>query len=130
LVDEAAVLFAELLHPESEPVLLHGDFHPGNILRAAREPWLAIDPKGVTGDPLYDVATFVCSVPEAESGTDLQRLLSRRASQAAELLSCDLREVTAWAIAHSVLSAWWSYEDHGCGWETGIARASALRSAR
>jgi streptomycin 6-kinase len=128
LVDEAAGLFADLLDAGSDPVLLHGDMHPGNILRSEREPWLVIDPKGVVGDRLYDVATFVCSVPEEEADTGLQRLLLRRASHAAELLGCDRREILAWSFAQSVLSGWWSYEDHGRGWETSFARAAALRS--
>jgi streptomycin 6-kinase len=130
LVDQAAGLFADLLAAGSDPALLHGDMHPGNILRSEREPWLAIDPKGVTGDPLYDVATFVCSVPEVEYEAELQRLLLRRASQAAEMLDYDRHKVVAWAIAHSVLSGWWSYEDHGCGWEIAFARAAAMRSMR
>ena len=31
--------------------MLHGDLHHDNVLRARREPWLAIDPHGVVGDP-------------------------------------------------------------------------------
>lgn len=38
----------------SEPVLLTTDLHAGNVLRAEREPWLAIDPKPFVGDPAYD----------------------------------------------------------------------------
>ena len=33
-------------------------------------------------------------------------------------------EVLAWAEAHAVLSAWWSYEDHGAGWEPALALAA------
>ena len=40
-------------------VLLHGDFHPGNVLAAAREPWLAIDCKPLVGDPAYDLAQWL-----------------------------------------------------------------------
>ena len=36
------------------PVLLHGDLNPTNVLAAEREPWLAIDPKPMVGDPAYD----------------------------------------------------------------------------
>jgi streptomycin 6-kinase len=35
-------------------VLLCTDLHAANILRAEREPWLAIDPKPYVGDPTYD----------------------------------------------------------------------------
>jgi hypothetical protein len=44
---------AELL-PCSERVLLHGDLHAGNILRAGGR-WSAIDPQPAVGDRVYDV---------------------------------------------------------------------------
>lgn len=39
--------------------LIHGDLHFSNVLRADREPWLAIDPKGIAGTPCFDAATVV-----------------------------------------------------------------------
>ncbi len=45
LIELAERLFAELLASQDAPVLLHGDLHHENILAAAREPWLAIDPR-------------------------------------------------------------------------------------
>jgi len=35
-------------------VLLATDLHAGNVLRAEREPWLAIDPKPFVGDRAFD----------------------------------------------------------------------------
>ncbi|MFJ8658469.1 aminoglycoside phosphotransferase family protein [Streptomyces sp. NPDC093795] len=35
--------------------LLHWDLHLGNILAGGREPWLAIDPKPLAGDPGFDL---------------------------------------------------------------------------
>ena len=64
-VDKAEGLFTEFLGSGGEPVLIHGDMHGGNILKSERAPWLAIDPKGVVGDPLFDVATYLCDLPEA-----------------------------------------------------------------
>lgn len=40
-------------------MLLDGDLHHFNILRAHRQPWLAIDPKGLVGDPAYEVGAFL-----------------------------------------------------------------------
>ena len=31
--------------------------------------------------------------------------------------------ILTWAEAHAVLSACWSYEDHGAGWEPALALA-------
>jgi streptomycin 6-kinase len=54
LVREGLRLFNDL--PLSAPahMLLATDLHAGNVLRARREPWLAIDPKPFLGDPAYD----------------------------------------------------------------------------
>lgn len=40
----------ELLSSVTDEVLLHADCHHDNILSGEREPWLAIDPKGMIGD--------------------------------------------------------------------------------
>jgi streptomycin 6-kinase len=53
LVEAAENLFQDLLASSNEPTILHGDLHHWNILSAEREPWLAIDPKGVIGEPAY-----------------------------------------------------------------------------
>jgi streptomycin 6-kinase len=39
---------------DEDQVLLATDLHAGNVLRAQREPWLAIDPKPFVGDRSYD----------------------------------------------------------------------------
>ena len=52
-------------HPEGR--LLHGDFHPANVLSATREPWSAIDCKPLLGDPAFDLAQWLgnrCEVVE------------------------------------------------------------------
>ncbi len=35
--------------------LLHWDLHYDNVLGSAREPWLAIDPKPLAGDPGFEL---------------------------------------------------------------------------
>jgi streptomycin 6-kinase len=118
-VARAEGLFHELAR-ETAARLIHGDLNPGNILRATRAPWLAIDPKGYAGDPLWDVATFLNDPPSDLSPGDLRRLQARRVAGLAEALGVARSDILAWAEAHAVLSAWWSYEDHGRGWETGV----------
>ena len=126
LVDRAAALFAELLSTASEATLIHGDMHPQNILKSERETWLAIDPKGVVGDPLYDVATFVNSVPEELPGAQRLAFVDRRVRQVAEALGLGRRRILDWAYAHAVLAGWWTYEDHGHGWEHAFGMAESL----
>src|SRR5437660_1904621 len=59
MFDRAEKLYAELCASMAEPVLLHGDLHQDNILAAEREPWLAVDPKGVIGEPVYEVGSIL-----------------------------------------------------------------------
>lgn len=126
-VARAAALFDELIDPRAAR-LIHGDLNPGNVLRATRAPWLAIDPKGYRGDPLWDVATFLNDPPPGLAAGELRRLQARRVSLLAEALGRPRQAILAWAEAHAVLSAWWSYEDHGRGYEAGLALAEMYAS--
>src|SRR5262249_51803507 len=90
LVDIAERLFTELLTSMGRPVLLHGDLHHGNILAAERQPWLALDPKGVLGEPAYEVGALLRNprpglLAESQPG----QALARRVDQLADELACD-----------------------------------------
>lgn len=127
LVEQAESLFAELLASSSPPVLLHGDLHHWNILAAERAPWLAIDPKGIAGEPAYEVGALMRNpTPQVFSWPHPEQLLERRAAILAEQLDLDRERLLAWSMAQAVLSAWWSYEDHGAGWEPVMALAQVL----
>jgi streptomycin 6-kinase len=58
-VVNAAVATFDHLADEVSDTLIHGDLHFTNVLAAEREPWLAIDPKGIAGTPCFDAATVV-----------------------------------------------------------------------
>lgn len=122
-VDRAADLFRELTVGSAIIMLIHGDANPGNVLRSERDDWLAIDPKGYAGHPLWDVATYLNDPPDGLSPAELMSLLARQVAALAEALDVPRGEILAWAEAHAVLSSWWSYEDHGAGWEPGVALA-------
>jgi streptomycin 6-kinase len=124
LVELAERLFAELLGSMAAPVLLHGDLHHENILAATRQPGLAIDPKGIVGEPAYEVGALLRN--RLDAAPDLRRLQARRLDQLAEALQLDRQRLLSWSVAQAVLSAWWSYEDHGRGWEPMIAYAEVL----
>ena len=127
LVETAEVRFAELIGTMAEPVLLHGDLHHDNILSAERQPWLALDPKGLVGEPAYEVGALLRNPkPQLLAEPEPERILARRVEQLAEELSFDRARLVGWGLAQAVLSAWWSYEDHGHGWEWGIACAELL----
>lgn len=113
ITDKAKHLLRELL-PTSSPVLLHGDLHHDNVLRATREPFLAIDPKGLVGNRIYDVtpALFNPDAPLLAKQPQLIKILERRASIFSETLGLDKKEILSWAYVQCVLSTIWSIEDH------------------
>lgn len=114
LVDRAAAIFDELVRSQDAPRLLHGDLHHDNVLLDAGRGWLAIDPKGVRGEPSYElgaalrnpwgagVAPALCASPP---------VVDRRSRIIAERLGHDRQRVLAWGFAQAVLSAVWSRED-------------------
>lgn len=124
LVDRAESLMADLLASAPPDVLLHGDLHRGNLLRAEREPWLAIDPKGVAGEPAFETAAFVRDGWDQDAAP--ARLMARHIAVLAEALALDRERVRDWAFAGAVLSAWWSIEDEGDGWEGAMRCAECL----
>jgi streptomycin 6-kinase len=91
---------------------LHGDFHPGNVVSATREPFLAIDPKGMIGPIGYDIAVFLNNFHWwQDERPDIQERLDfalRAFSDAFDLSPEDLR---LWAFAQMVLSAWWMFDE-------------------
>jgi len=54
LVCAAVAASKELARGPRKPVLLHGDFHRGNVLAGVRVGWLAIDPCPVIGDAEFE----------------------------------------------------------------------------
>jgi streptomycin 6-kinase len=123
--DAGVAIARALLESAPAPVLLHGDFHHYNVLSATRTAWLAIDPKGMTGDRGYDVGPFICN-PRRRDGPLSPPLLRRRLDILAGELEYDRARLRDWGIAHAVLSACWSAENHGRGWRAAVSAAEML----
>lgn len=92
--------------------LLHWDLHYGNVLAADREPWLAIDPEPLVGDPGFDLW------PALDSGwgddptrTDAPRLVRRRFDILTEMLDLDRHRAAAWTGARLLQNTLWDIED-------------------
>ena len=117
----------ERLHASiSSPLqLLHGDLHHDNILSAEREPWLAIDPKGVVGDPAFEPVQYLINRLPDDSA-EAVRLIEQRAHTFAAELGLDAGRIMAWTFCHCVLSAWWCIEDGVSGAERTIRIAEEL----
>jgi streptomycin 6-kinase len=98
LVELGVRLAGELARSQGEPVVLHQDLHGGNVLRAQREPWLAIDPKPLVGEREFDLASLIrdrrwqIDEPAVRSRLDLL----------ARLLPLDRERMRGWAIVHAL----------------------------
>ncbi|MFD0899949.1 aminoglycoside phosphotransferase family protein [Actinomadura sediminis] len=117
VVDAAVATVRELARDQPETIV-HGDLHAGNILRAEREPWLAVDPKGVVGDPAYDGGTLLKARALALLGADdPHRAVRRFLDVFAEAAELDRDRVRRWAQLHAVQAAF-----HGRRHGFGISR--------
>ncbi|MCX4448957.1 aminoglycoside phosphotransferase family protein [Streptomyces sp. NBC_01789] len=107
---DAAHATVRELGREQPDTLVHGDLHGRNILRAEREPWLAIDPKGYAGDPAYDAGTLLKSraYALAKAGDDLGRAAHRIVDLYADAAELDRERVLCWAQLHAVQAAFWA----------------------
>jgi len=115
LVDQAESLFRELLSSQEPSVLLHGDLHHFNILASQRRPWLAIDPKGLAGEPAYEVGALLRNPsPRLCTDTQIQR---RRVEVLHDELGFAKDRILGWGLAQAILSAWWNFEDSGTDWQ-------------
>jgi streptomycin 6-kinase len=85
------------LGPTQEDVVLcHQDLHGGNILRAEREPWLAIDAKPIVGERAYDTVALVRDLgPHGLTLGDVRR----RLDMLSELLELDRERMRGWGVA-------------------------------
>lgn len=107
----AADVARTLLGAQTNAMPLHGDLHHENILADEAGRWRAIDPHGLFGDPVYDVANFFGNPigrPDITCDTGRTRLLS---GMLATALGCDEVKILQYAAAHAALSACWSIGD-------------------
>lgn len=85
-------------------VLLHQDFHGGNLLRAGGDRWLAIDPKPLVGDPAFDAASLLRDRRWLLGGGDDLRRVRRRLDVLADVAGLDRGRMRLWGIVHAL--AW------------------------
>jgi streptomycin 6-kinase len=125
-IEAALASTREFAAAASEPLLLHGDLHHYNILAAAREPWLAIDPHGVIGHPAWELAPFLITNLERFPRDDWPSVIRRRADQLSEELSLDREEVYAWNATRALQCAFWSLRDDTRTWDAAVVCAQEM----
>jgi streptomycin 6-kinase len=104
LLHLGAGLLRALPREAARAVLLHRDYHLSNILAAQREPWLAIDPQPLVGDPAFDAVQLVVEPGALLAEADPLRALQDRLALVATELELDAGRLCTWSVARSV--AW------------------------
>ncbi|WP_051348813.1 aminoglycoside phosphotransferase family protein [Peribacillus kribbensis] len=114
-IELAAACFREVNETSAGPGLLHGDLHHENILFSEDRGWTAIDPKGLSGDPYFDVTSFL--INHLHNKENPKELLKRRVDLLCGELDLDRNRFLKAAIAMSTLYACWGIEDSDGEWE-------------
>lgn len=127
LIDKAEELIKHLIDTSTSVVVNHGDLHHGNILSAEREPWLAIDPKGIVAEPTFETGSMLRNpYPELANKPDIDEILTNRIRILAEELELDPIRIQQWGLVQAILGAIWRVEDYGTHFEHSIEIAKVL----
>ncbi|MFF8832318.1 aminoglycoside phosphotransferase family protein [Streptomyces sp. NPDC015131] len=103
--------------------LLHWDLHFGNVLAADREPWLAIDPKPLAGDPGFEL------LPALANRFDPAEVLWRF-DLMTEALGLDRARTVAWTLGRVLQDCLWDVEDGATALEGERVAVARLLLAR
>lgn len=133
LMDKARTLSINLLHTQQKLVLLHGDLHHDNILFNGihgpdlqingsdlhnENDWISIDPKGVIGEPAYEVGAFIRNpIPEIFNNRNAQEIIFKRIEHFSKLLKVERKRLLDWCFVQTILSACWAIEDNSTIWK-------------
>lgn len=127
LIDKAKQVALEHHQDMGEAVLLHGDLHHFNILSGKRQPWLAIDPKGVVGEREYEVGALLRNpIPDIVTTMNTKKILTRRVDQLVDLLELDRGKIVAWGFAQAILAAVWCIDSKTDDWRIFLECAKTL----
>jgi streptomycin 6-kinase len=116
VVDTAHELYQRLTTSQGATMLLHGDLQHYNVLFDSRQGWVAIDPKGVSGELEYEVGAILrnpveLQVSTAENYPAAIATVERRLEILVSALNLDYRRTLQWSFAQAVLSVIWEIED-------------------
>ncbi|MEV5183988.1 aminoglycoside phosphotransferase family protein [Streptomyces werraensis] len=101
--------------------MLHWDLHYDNVLAAQREPWLAIDPEPLAGDPGFDLWPALDSRwDDVVMKNGALRVVRRRFDLLTEVLGLDRARATGWTLGRLLQNSLWDIEDG----ETSLASSS------
>jgi streptomycin 6-kinase len=98
--------------PASVGRVVHGDLHYTNVLAGAdgTQPWLAIDPKPMSGDPHYELAPMLWNRFEELAG-DVRNGVRRRFHALVDAAGLDEERARSWVVFRMLANASWTLRD-------------------
>ncbi len=112
LVEQASVLSRDLMADDiATGTLIHTDLHYDNVLAARREPWLAIDPKPVSGDPHYEPAPMLWNRWDEVVAAGVRPEVRRRFHALVDAGGLEEDRARDWVIVRMVHHASWTVAD-------------------
>ena len=113
LIKKAIAIKNKLLTSMTKEVFLHGDLHHDNILKNG-DDWLAIDPKGIIGEPEFEIAAFdFMYINELANKSDTKNIFEARVKLLAEKSMHNPERIKDWIFVRLILMAAWHVEDNG-----------------
>lgn len=126
-IDKAKHIAADLHNQSKHSVLLHGDLHHFNILSAQRQPWLAIDPKGVIGPAEYECGAFLRNpIPQIAIKPNLGKVMADRIDIFSEILGFDRQAIMGWGYSQAILASIWCLDIKSEDWRVFLKCAEVL----
>lgn len=112
-VEQAAALARSFAtDPATDARLLHGDLHDANVLAGLREPWLAIDPKPLAGDPHWEPAPLLWNRWTTAVGSgDLRGAIRHRLWLVCDVGGLDPDRARDVTVVRVMTNALWEIED-------------------
>lgn len=108
---QSRILRDELLKTSSPDILLHGDLHHDNILFDGHD-FVAIDPRGVIGDPHFDVGAYCRNpIPDLMHDCNRKEIISKRIDAISKIFDFEKKRITQWCFVQAVLSWCWALDD-------------------
>ena len=113
LIEKAVSLKTALLSSMTCEIVLHGDLHHDNILQND-DTWLAIDPKGIIGEPEFEIAAFdFMYIRELSDQPDAKMVLESRINLLAQKSGLNAERIKDWVFVRLMLMVAWHVEDNG-----------------
>ncbi len=114
LVQQAVALGHDFVaDPDSAGTLVHTDLHYDNVMASDREPWLAIDPKPVSGDRHYEPAPMLWNRFEelADAPGGVRAGIRSRFHALVDTAGLDEHRARDWVVVRMVHNALWRLQD-------------------